>query len=75
MQNKKDQNVKCRINKYLSMSGICSRRDADKLIEQGLVTINGRRAEPGDRVGEGDTVLVGKRKACAEQKKVVLAFY
>lgn len=75
MQNQRDQNVKCRINKYLSMSGICSRRDADKLIEQGLVTINGRRAEPGDRVGEGDTVLVGKRKACAEQKKVVLAFY
>ncbi|MED9903717.1 MAG: pseudouridine synthase [Lachnospiraceae bacterium] len=66
---------KIRINKYLAMSGICSRRDADKLIEQGIVTINGRIAGMGDRVGETDTVLVGKKEARTEKKRVVLAFY
>ena len=66
---------KIRINKYLSMSGICSRRDADKLIEQGVVTINGRIATPGDKVSEADTVLVGGKQAQNKEKKVVLAFY
>lgn len=64
-----------RINKYLAMSGICSRREADKLIEQGKVTINGRVAVAGDRVGASDKVLVGKKEARTEDKKVVLAFY
>lgn len=67
--------TKNRINKYLAMSGICSRRDADKLIEQGKVTINGRTAVPGDRVDEQDIVLVGGKRAKSEEKKVVLAFY
>lgn len=69
------ENAKYRINKYLAMSGLCSRRDADRLVEQGAVTINGRTAMPGDRVGDGDLVLVGKKRARAEQKKVVLAYY
>lgn len=64
-----------RINKYLAMSGICSRRDADKLIEQGAVTINGRPARMGDKVSGEDTVFVGKKRAGTENKKVVLAFY
>lgn len=66
---------KIRINKYLAMSGICSRRDADKLIEQGQVTINGRKASMGDKVGGEDTVFVGNKRARTEDKKVVLAFY
>lgn len=66
---------KVRINKYLAMSGVCSRRDADKLIAQGIVTINGRVANPGDKVGDSDTVLVGKKQAQNNEKKVVLAFY
>ena len=36
---------KIRINKYIADAGICSRRDADKLVEQGLVMVNGRLAE------------------------------
>lgn len=64
-----------RINKYLSMSGVCSRREADKLIAQGKVTINGYVAQPGDKVGSVDKVLVGKKEARTESKKVVLAFY
>ncbi len=47
-----------RINKYISESGICSRRDADRFVEQGNVYINGRRAVTGDQVAPGDTVKV-----------------
>jgi 23S rRNA pseudouridine2604 synthase len=36
-----------RLNKYLASCGVCSRRDADKLIEQGAVTVNGRTASVG----------------------------
>lgn len=64
-----------RINKYLAAGGICSRREADKLIEQGKVTINGRVAQPGDKVTPADKVLVGKKEAAMGGKKVVLAFY
>lgn len=47
-----------RLNKYISESGICSRREADRFIEQGAVKINGRRAHIGQRVGPDDTVVV-----------------
>ena len=47
-----------RLNKYISESGICSRRDADRFIEQGNVFINGKRAKVGDQVMAGDTVRV-----------------
>lgn len=47
-----------RLNKYISESGICSRRDADRFIEQGNVFINGKRASVGDQVVAGDTVKV-----------------
>lgn len=45
-----------RVNKVLSDSGLCSRREADERIRRGLVRINGRVARPGDRVQEGDRV-------------------
>ncbi|MDX5386414.1 MAG: 23S rRNA pseudouridine(2604) synthase RluF, partial [Marinobacter sp.] len=47
-----------RLNKYISESGMCSRRDADRYIEQGNVHINGRRAQVGDQVLPGDVVRV-----------------
>ena len=47
-----------RLNKYISESGICSRRDADRYIEQGNVFINGKRAVVGDQVVPGDVVKV-----------------
>ncbi|MCX6186264.1 MAG: 23S rRNA pseudouridine(2604) synthase RluF [Bacteroidetes bacterium] len=47
-----------RLNKYISESGICSRRDADRFIEQGKVFINGRRAQLGDPFFSGSTVTV-----------------
>jgi 23S rRNA pseudouridine2604 synthase len=47
-----------RLNKYISESGICSRREADRYIEQGNVIINGRKAKIGDQVFAGDRVIV-----------------
>lgn len=47
-----------RLNKYISESGICSRREADRYIEQGNVFLNGKRATIGDRVVPGDVVKV-----------------
>ncbi|QAA30969.1 23S rRNA pseudouridine(2604) synthase RluF [Clostridium manihotivorum] len=47
-----------RINKYISETGICSRREADKLIEQGRVTIDGEKATTGTKVSAGQEVLI-----------------
>lgn len=47
-----------RLNKFISESGLCSRREADRNIEQGKVFINGKRAAIGDRVFAGDRVVV-----------------
>ncbi len=46
------------LNKYISESGFCSRREADKYIEECRVTINGRDAQKGNRVAEGDIVKI-----------------
>lgn len=51
-------NSSIRLNKYIGESGICSRRDADRYIEQGNVFINGKRAAVGDQVFAGDVVKV-----------------
>ena len=65
-----------RINKYLSEVGYCSRRAADRLIEEGKVTINGEIPEIGTKVQEGDQVKVKglKIEKSKRQKNVYLAF-
>jgi len=65
-----------RINKYLSEVGFCSRRAADKLIEEGKVTINGEITEIGSKVEEGDQVEVEGQKIInpTKQKNIFLAF-
>ena len=64
-----------RINKYLSEAGYCSRRAADKLIEQGRVTINGRVPEMGTKISEGDEVHVnGELISPASEAPVYIAF-
>lgn len=64
-----------RINKYLSEAGFCSRREADKLIEQGRVTINDKVPEMGTKVIPGDVVKVdGKSVLNEDEPKVYLAF-
>lgn len=64
-----------RLNKYLAHSGVCSRRDADKLIAGGAVAVNGQPAEPGMQVSEQDEIQVRGKKVHAPGKTVVLAFY
>jgi len=64
-----------RINKYLSEVGYCSRRAADKLIEQGRVTINGKVPEMGTKIVEGDDVRVDNELISASNDlPVYLAF-
>ncbi len=65
-----------RINKYLSEVGYCSRREADRLIEQGKVTINGKIPEIGTKVEIGDDVEVrGQRiERLKRQKSIYLIF-
>lgn len=64
-----------RLNKYLASCGVCSRRDADKLIEQGAVTVNGQIAAQGMKVTAQDAVCVRGKKVAGRDKKVVLAYY
>ena len=60
-----------RLNKYISETGLCSRREADALISGGRVTINGVRAELGSQVNEGDEVRVDRRLIGAKKKRHV----
>ncbi len=64
-----------RLNKYLAHCGVCSRRDADRLIEKGEVLVNGRQAQAGMTVDDGDEILVSGRPIRGVQEPVVLAFY
>lgn len=64
-----------RLNKYLSEAGVCSRREADRLIQAGKVTVDGRKAVPGMQVEPGQVVKVGKKKIREKNRKVVLAVY
>jgi 23S rRNA pseudouridine2604 synthase len=65
-----------RINKFLSETGFCSRREADKLLEQGRITINGKIPELGTKVSENDEVRVdGKLVRETNEKPIYLAFH
>ena len=59
-----------RLNKYLSESGACSRRQADALIAEGRVTINGKRAQIGMQVADGDDVRLDGDRVGQARKKV-----
>lgn len=64
-----------RINKYIAESGYCSRRKADRLIEEGWVKINGKTAELGDNVAEGDKVSIDGEPISLEGKEdIFIAF-
>ena len=66
---------KIRINKYLSEVGFCSRREADRLLEEGRITINGRVPELGTKVSDEDEIFVdGKTIKKTEEEFVYIAF-
>ena len=64
-----------RLNKYLADCGICSRRDADKLIGQGVVSVDGKIAVTGLKVTGQEEILVRGKKVTGRDRKVVLAYY
>lgn len=65
--------MEVRLNKYLSEAGICSRREADKLIESGRVTVDGKVATTGMKVTDENLVCVGKKPVKPIQEMVLLA--
>ena len=64
-----------RINKFISESGKASRRQADRLVEEGRVTINGKKAKIGDQVKPGDEVLVNGSVARVARNNVYIAVH
>lgn len=61
------------LNKYISSSGICSRREADRRIEAGRVSLNGVTARKGNRVSPGDTVKMDGKALSSKPTQVYLA--
>lgn len=63
-----------RLNKFIGEAGYCSRREADKLIAEGRVLVNGKVAELGVRVTEADTVVVNGKALTSKPRRVFLAY-
>ncbi|MEC4089009.1 23S rRNA pseudouridine(2604) synthase RluF [Pseudoalteromonas rubra] len=63
-----------RLNKYISETGFCSRREADTLISDGRVSVNGQIAEMGLKVSDADTILVDNKPLKAKPKRVYIAY-
>lgn len=61
-----------RLNKYLSEAGVCSRREADRLVTRGEVTIDGKIAELGQKVQPGQKVFINGKKVQPVEEKVLL---
>ena len=64
-----------RLNKYIASCGVCSRREADRLIEENRVTVNGAVAVCGTQVEDGDTVCLDGKEIELKDEKIVLAYY
>lgn len=64
-----------RLNKYIASCGICSRREADKLIEDNRITIGGVVATCGAQVNEGDVVCFDGKEIHPQSDRIVLAYY
>lgn len=64
-----------RLNKYLASCGICSRREADRLIMEGRVAVNGIGADMGMQVSDDDYITVNGKPVHGRNEKVVLAYY
>jgi len=71
---KKETVTLMRINKFFTENGICSRREADRFIEEGRVQINGQVAKLGDQVEDGDQVTLNGKPVRVETKKVYIMF-
>ena len=70
-----NNNQETRLNKYLAECGVCSRRDADILIQKGHVLVNGKVAQMGIKVKTSDTIICNGKTLGKKDEKVVLAYY
>lgn len=62
-----------RLNKFLSDSGVCSRRQADKLISEGKISVNGHTAQLGERICKEDTVIYQGQKVEIQEEMILIA--
>ena len=63
-----------RLNKYISETGFCSRREADKLIDAGRIKVNGKTPEMGLKVSDSDDILIDNKPLKAKPKRVYIAY-
>lgn len=63
-----------RLNKYLSDSGFCSRREADRFVEEGKVTVDGQIAQLGQKVTKDQKILVNGKPLIREEERILIAF-
>ena len=71
MENNNETSIN--LNKYISSTGICSRREAERFINEGRVTINGKPTQLGNRVHEGDVVKIDGKPLKAKPKTIYIA--
>lgn len=64
----KQMDEKIRINKYLSDAGVCSRREADRLISENRITVNGRNAQSGEKVSAEDYICIDEKPITKNEK-------
>ncbi|RHD17469.1 23S rRNA pseudouridine(2604) synthase RluF [Eubacterium ventriosum] len=62
-----------RLNKFLSDAGYCSRREADRLVEQGVVKVNGKTAVMGQKVTINDSIMVKGKNISREEEQILIA--
>ena len=64
-----------RLNKYLSEAGVCSRREADRMVEAGRVQVDGVQAVMGQKVTDGQKITIDHKPIKKEEEKILLAFH
>lgn len=69
-----EKNETIRLNKFISEKGICSRREADRFIESGRVTVNGKKASMGTKVSQNDEVCLDGKVLNIKEKPIYIAF-
>ena len=73
LKEKKSADEQIRLNKFLSDAGYCSRREADRLVEQGVVKVNGKTAVMGQKVTINDNIMVKGKNISREEEQILIA--
>ena len=73
LKEKKSVDEQIRLNKFLSDAGYCSRREADRLVEQGVVKVNGKTAVMGQKVTINDSIMVKGKNISREEEEILIA--